>query len=414
MRTLLLLALLTVSAVVRAESGPALAALADWRTVSALRAEGAEKEIVNPARFRERRAGLTIVVPDDVKSIGAALALAAEGDTIRVKPGSYREQLLLKSGVRVVGDDVLQCRLLPPADAAAVVLAADCREAVLENFTISGEGHDSRRMYGFGFDWKPGGEDSRPRVAALTGVEDDRVRPGLAVAGVTEAAMEQAIYLLAAAGRSVEAPIRLQKEDGEVLELALPTMRVRVDGVWPDGMAVFQSTVSIVNCRFVNLPGCGLLADGAGTRVAVKDCRFDRTGCGLIVQHRAAAAVTGGRFTQNRLAGLLAHGAGVRAQVAESRFLQNVGTGLIGAAAAQLEVAACRSVDNTASGLIAAGADAVVKESVFSGNNYTGVTFRDGATGSIRNCELRDNFVGLEIHESPKVIGADNLIEDRK
>lgn len=49
------------------------------------------------------RAGKTIRVPQDQPTIAAAMAAAAAGDTVKLAPGTYREILALKSGVKVVG-----------------------------------------------------------------------------------------------------------------------------------------------------------------------------------------------------------------------------------------------------------------------------------------------------------------------
>jgi parallel beta-helix repeat protein len=48
--------------------------------------------------------GKTITVPDDHKSIQAAIDAASSGDVVLVKPGTYYELLVMKDGVKVVSD----------------------------------------------------------------------------------------------------------------------------------------------------------------------------------------------------------------------------------------------------------------------------------------------------------------------
>ncbi len=48
--------------------------------------------------------GKTITVPDDHKSIQAAIDAARSGDVVLVKPGTYYELLVMKDGVKVVSD----------------------------------------------------------------------------------------------------------------------------------------------------------------------------------------------------------------------------------------------------------------------------------------------------------------------
>ena len=48
--------------------------------------------------------GKTITVPDDYKSIQAAINAAGVGDVVLVKPGTYYELLVMKDGVKVVSD----------------------------------------------------------------------------------------------------------------------------------------------------------------------------------------------------------------------------------------------------------------------------------------------------------------------
>ncbi|MCP4699808.1 MAG: hypothetical protein GY862_23600 [Gammaproteobacteria bacterium] len=65
----------------------------------------AAEEAVQPLTGKNfHRNGKLVVVPDDYKSIQAAIDAAASGDTVLVKPGVYFEQLVMKDGVKLVSD----------------------------------------------------------------------------------------------------------------------------------------------------------------------------------------------------------------------------------------------------------------------------------------------------------------------
>ena len=78
------------------------------------------------------------VAPGEIPSIAQALEQATAGDTIQVAPGDYREQLHLKEGVRIIGN---QAALLAPlASTTPVVDAEGLAYAKLEGFSIPSEG----------------------------------------------------------------------------------------------------------------------------------------------------------------------------------------------------------------------------------------------------------------------------------
>ena len=76
------------------------------------------------------------------QSIGDAIARAAAGSEVVVEPGEYREQIRLKSGVRVVSQAPRGASLRLPAGASevdAAVVASSISGAVLSGFRIVGD-----------------------------------------------------------------------------------------------------------------------------------------------------------------------------------------------------------------------------------------------------------------------------------
>jgi hypothetical protein len=78
-------------------------------------------------------AGQKIVVPKDVKKISDALERAEAGDTVFVQKGLYKEMLVLKDGVALIGESVTET-IIQGKKRDAVIKGAD--NAVLRNFTI--------------------------------------------------------------------------------------------------------------------------------------------------------------------------------------------------------------------------------------------------------------------------------------
>jgi serine/threonine protein phosphatase PrpC len=76
------------------------------------------------------------------ESIGAAIAQAAAGGEVVVEPGEYREQIRLKTGVRVVSRVALGASLRLPggaSEADAAVVAFEVRDAAFAGFRVVGD-----------------------------------------------------------------------------------------------------------------------------------------------------------------------------------------------------------------------------------------------------------------------------------
>jgi hypothetical protein len=78
-----------------------------------------------------------IIVPDDFPSIQEAINEAKSLDVIRVKPGLYRENIVMKDGIELIGDgdSLTTIRAEQPS---SVVVFQDIQSARLEGFTVSG------------------------------------------------------------------------------------------------------------------------------------------------------------------------------------------------------------------------------------------------------------------------------------
>jgi OmpA-OmpF porin, OOP family len=78
-------------------------------------------------------AGKTITVPNEFKTIEAALEQAEEGDTVFVHRGIYREKIMLKDKVALIGESVRETIIRGKGRG---VLVKGANKAVIRNFTI--------------------------------------------------------------------------------------------------------------------------------------------------------------------------------------------------------------------------------------------------------------------------------------
>ncbi|MBN1130219.1 MAG: right-handed parallel beta-helix repeat-containing protein [Chitinispirillaceae bacterium] len=79
------------------------------------------------------QAGKKIIVPLEVKKISDALERAEAGDTVFVSKGIYKESIVLKDGVALIGESVKET-IVQGKKRGAVVTGAD--NATIRNFTI--------------------------------------------------------------------------------------------------------------------------------------------------------------------------------------------------------------------------------------------------------------------------------------
>ena len=93
--------------------------------------------------------GKTITVPDDYKSIQAAINAAGSGDVVLVKPGTYYELLVMKDGVKVVSDSADGGDELVPVEGAMLKLPRRTLRTIID-------GSKSKTSHNGMFDFNPG------------------------------------------------------------------------------------------------------------------------------------------------------------------------------------------------------------------------------------------------------------------
>lgn len=95
-------------------------------------------------RFSPTPPRILQVAPSEIASIAQAVEQARAGDTVSVAPGDYREQIRMKEGVRIAGN---QAVLIAGAGSPeAVVVAEGINNGSLSGFTIRSEGPYDRAI----------------------------------------------------------------------------------------------------------------------------------------------------------------------------------------------------------------------------------------------------------------------------
>jgi parallel beta-helix repeat protein len=81
-----------------------------------------------------------LLVPDHYPRIQAAIDAARTGSTVRIRPGVYEENLVLKNGIKVIGEDQATVIIRAPSGQASVVFAKNCRTGLVSGVTLEHRG----------------------------------------------------------------------------------------------------------------------------------------------------------------------------------------------------------------------------------------------------------------------------------
>lgn len=97
--------------------------------------EGYQKQPTSKLKNIERNP-VTIVVPDDHSTIQKAIFSAKAADIVFVKKGVYKETIILRNGVKLIGEDRDGVIIKNNANDLQHVILADCPNGLIENLTV--------------------------------------------------------------------------------------------------------------------------------------------------------------------------------------------------------------------------------------------------------------------------------------
>lgn len=333
-------------------------------------------------------------------SIGAAVAVAAEGSTIAVGAGTYKESVVLTKPMTLQGRCAAMVEVQPAQDQQALQL--------------------------FG-----GSSAAKVRVRGLT------ARGGRLTVGVGKGANVEIEHLWV-----VDGAVLGLHATGKLTQ-ALVSRSVVADTV-PHGLnggmgvgANGGAHLTLQEVRVHRNAGAGLVAEEAGTRITGSAVRCDDTrpdatkshGIGALTQSGAVIALRSARLHGNRLAGVAAQLAGAHAQLVATlidgtRAQEKDGTrgvGVLVQSGASAQLVGVRISDNQTAGVLVTLAGAKLEATALivdgtrpqpvDGVNGVGVAAQVGASLTLRDVRLSDNRqAGLDVSGAGTLVQASRVL----
>jgi parallel beta-helix repeat protein len=297
-----------------------------------------EKVPVKPLVFGKPNQSAPIIVPDDFATIQEAIDAARPGNTVLVRPGVYRESLVLKDGVQLVGTDAASCRIEMVPGAAAMLTALDCRSGTIEKLTFDGRGIHDAQHYGAG--WHIIDDDDSVLGTVLTvssgsPAERAEIPVGsriLAIDGRQKVVGDH--YVLSLGGRQRTVEVKYVFE-GVEKRIMLTTELCHAPGVWPDGIALLDSRVEVVGCVVHRVGGTGIIVEGTASHVTLRGntCR-DNGGAGIVFKKGATGIVRENVCEKNQWSGFQVSVSNAKMALTQNASFQNRHHGFVVTSAA--------------------------------------------------------------------------------
>ncbi|MFV0338222.1 MAG: right-handed parallel beta-helix repeat-containing protein [Chthoniobacterales bacterium] len=358
-------------------------------------AKAPEVEIAKPEIILPE--GKTLLVPDEYKSIQAAIDAASSGDVVKIKPGVYLEGLVMKDGVHLLGVDRDTCIIQLAENANAVLMGTYLTSASVKNLTFRNNDVSERRVYALGWTLEKGKEGIVVKklepgcVAEQAGIRvGDRI---LSVDGrkITENDLALPFYLLARGGIAREVEIVTQAGN-EPKTLNLLTELSSPEGNWPDGIVLINSSANISNCKVTGLNGFGALVYGPESKVSISDSSFIKNGTvGIVYGNGATGTVEKNICEDNTQVGIVISDPNSNVNILENTCKGGmVGIAFLTKARGKAEKNICE--DNEKSGIVVreAGSAATLVENVVK-KSSVGISFSDGAGGMAEKNIIQEN-----------------------
>lgn len=346
-------------------------------------AEVAAEEAKKPKR---------LVVPDQFPTIQAAIDAAKAGDTVAIKPGTYREALFLKSGVSLAGTDMETCRVEVPDNAFYALAAAGCSGSIISNLTFDGRHKKDLRAYTLDLEW-----DEKDGRAIVTKVKDK----DLAAAGLTTGAILKSVNGIdgrywavvlsqAAAPQDVKMTI---EENGATRDITVRS-KLSAQGSGATAFVILDSELQVTFCASINSFD-GIDVAGAKSKVLVSDCEVRQNEMHGISIYAGSVEVERTRCQKNAGDGLFALGKEAHLTARDNTCSGNGnGISLLSGADGTLERNHCER--NTGDGidtmaLSAPPSHAVIKNNICNDNGSHGINISDGASPTVTENECANN-----------------------
>lgn len=348
--------------------------------------------------------GARTVAPDGsgvYTTISAAMAEASAGETVTVKPGTYRELVVLRSGVRLVGSGPETTRIEVPSGHRSALLAVDCEGAIVENLTIDGVGFKNISAWspGFGLAYESG-------QMVTDAVNPDGPAAGLGIGRgtkVTRFAGREPVngdqwplafeFGAAALNRALDLEVELNgaRQSYSIEPRLLPVVD---EGATITGVALLRSSVTLSNVVVQNFTGDGVHLAGRDASLTARKLTVTGNGRHGVMALQGSELVTEDCIMrENKSAGIFVSGQGTRADIRTATVTANGSSGIYAIDSGNATVLRSIISDNGGAGVRAtqAGSRLSLNDCQIQRNTKEGGAVTDGAELIVDYCIVEEN-----------------------
>ena len=273
---------------------------------------------------------ITLTVPLDYPTIQQAIDAAQSGDVVMLKPGNYREAIVLKEGIAVAGEDTEGCRLLPAVGYEAVVSLIGLDKCAIRNLTIDGENTQFTEVYQYGcpLETVTGQVLVKNSIDPQSPAAKAGMKAGaklLNINGVPVTTAGAAFRMLADhAVHFPGKPVVIQAELSGKSELyqLVAQKREPINTERPVGVLCVLTGGEITKCKITNLPR-GIMINNCPNSVTVNGNRFLRNSVGVTVFEASKAVISQNSYQQNSTVAIAVSDKGTTAVIEKNRCVGN-------------------------------------------------------------------------------------------
>ena len=322
-----------------------------------------------------------INVPEDFRTISAAMEAAAPGSTITVQPGLYEESIPFKSGVRLVGVDRDKVIVRSPDSA---LVAAECDSGEILSMTFEGLPREDKHFVVFLY-------HSKLKISGCLVRSEDGQRPGIGCRKGDTSTIKGCTIDLCSFG--------IYASDAETAPTMIDNNCTRNTG---SGIGFFEGAGGIArnnNCKNNKLNGISVTGEKTNPRLEENIC-VENQEAGIYVAEKAHSILVHNECRLNESDGIFVHGKETVARLEQNKVVSNRGSGVDVFKGAQCVLVKNECRDNTNNGVIVGESGVTLEENKCENNRARGIWIRAGSNANItsNSCESNVNS-GIDVSD---------------
>lgn len=334
----------------------------------------------------------TIVVPDHYTTIRKAIAKARSGDTVFVRAGIYKERLIFKNGIKLVGEGMDQAIIQYATQPRHVILVENCNEGLISNLCVQHGG-----QYG-----------AKPAVVAIclanssSEVSDCRISKASSSGIYITNGGNPIIYDCVVESNPSYGIVVSGRQTNPMIRNNLCRFNKEHAIYFYDGA---QGKVEGNNCV---QNGAGIAARDAGTTVSLtgNNCLSNEE-WGICIWKEASTTAENNVCEMNKKVGIYVAGKGTSATLRRNTCERNGKHGICFSEGPHgvVEDNECRKNEEHGIDIQGAGTEVIVRNNHCRSNKEFGIVFWDNARGAIeRNICEENEFSGIFITKVDKPV----------